>query len=209
MVINSKIIPIILSIIALLILGVERNYAFTLDLLRAGWNKSEVTVLIIDSEHVTQDAIEDIEEAMDDWNDALMDIDDAPTLTLVSDVKRADIVVQIKIDGRAILGQTLTRTIGRSSCALRGAFIKLNGEVFGQEFSGAGIRNVARHEFGHALGLGHCDDPNDIMYATFECQDVFGDYDIPISGYDIDGIDAVYPPQRNCPIPDSIFWEEW
>ena len=58
--------------------GYPVNYALTLDLLGVGWNKSEVTVGILDSEDITEDAIEDIEEAIDDWNAVLMELNAAP-----------------------------------------------------------------------------------------------------------------------------------
>ena len=190
-------------------LGIRVNYASTLDLLGVGWNKSEVTVVILDSEDATEDAIEDIEEAIEDWNGVLMELNNAPILIVVDDVKRADIFVQVQRDAQAVLGQTLTRSGGRRGCVLRRAFIRLNGEVSGREFSGAGIRSVARHEFGHALGLGHSDDPDDLMYPSFGCQDVFGEYDISISDYDIDGLDAIYPLHKRFPLPDSLVWEEW
>ena len=197
------------SLAVLLMLGIRVNYASTLDLLGVGWNKSEVRVVILDSEDVTEDAIEDIEEAIEDWNDVLMELSNAPILIVVDDVKRADIFVQVQRDAQAVLGQTLTRSGGRRGCVLRSAFIRLNGEVSGRAFSGAGIRSVARHEFGHALGLGHSDDPDDLMYPSFGCQDVFGEYDISISDYDIDGLDAIYPLHKRFPLPDSLVWEEW
>ena len=198
----------LLATAGVLIFATRNSYASTLDLLGAGWNKSTVTVMIQDEEYVSQDAIEDIEEALADWNDALLEIEDAPVLTLVSEAEWADIVIFIENEGGEILGQTRTRSIGRRGCVLRSTSIRLNGEVFGQEFSGAGIRNVARHEFGHALGLGHSDDPSDLMYPTFECQDVFGDYDIVISDYDLEGLDAIYPLHKRFPLPDVLFWEE-
>ena len=196
------------ALIVVLTFGTRNNYAFTLDLLGSGWNTSSVTVMIQDEEYVSQDAIDDIEEALDDWNDALLEIADAPFLTLVSGEKRADIIIVIENEDGEILGQTRTRSVGRRGSVLRSTLVRLNGEVFGKEFSGAGIRNVARHEFGHALGLGHSDDPRDLMYPAFECQDVFGDYDIVISDYDIDGLDAIYPLHKRFPLPDALFWEE-
>jgi predicted Zn-dependent protease len=205
----SRIICVVFSLTVLLLLDIPVNYALTLDLLGVGWNKSEVTVVILDSEDVTEDALEDIEEAIEDWNGVLMELNTAPILVVVDDVNRADVVVQVKIDPQAVLGQTLTRSGGRRGSVLRRVLIRLNGEVSGREFSGAGVRSVARHEFGHALGLGHSDDPDDLMYPLFGCQDVFGEYDISISDYDIDGLDAIYPLHKRFPLPDSLIWEEW
>ena len=203
-----RVMPILVVLFVVLTCCPGNSYAFTLDLLGAGWNQSTVTVMIQDEHYISDDVIGDIEEALDDWNDALLEVEDGPVLTLVSGEKRADIVIIIGNEGGEILGQTRTRSIGWRDSVLMSTVIRLNGEVSGKEFSGAGIRNVARHEFGHALGLGHSDDPSDLMYPVFECQDVFDDYDVMISGYDLDGLDAIYPLHKRFPLPDALFWEE-
>jgi predicted Zn-dependent protease len=205
---NYKVIPMVIVLFVVLIFLTRDNYAYTLDLLGTGWNQSTVTVMIQDEEYISEDVIEDIEEALGDWNDALLEIEEGPILSLVSDEIMADIVIVIGNEGGEVLGQTRTRSVGQRGAVLRNTVIKLNGEVFGKEVSGAGIRNVARHEFGHALGLGHSDDPSDLMYPAFECQDVFDDYDVMISDYDVDGLDAIYPLHRRFPLPDFLAWEE-
>lgn len=179
-------------------------YASTLDLLGIGWNKSEVTVLIKPAKAVTPQAVSDVETAVSGWNSALQTVEGAPSLVLVSGLKRADILIHMKVGGGAVLGYALPKTISPFSCVLQSVRIQLSGKAFGENLSSSGTRNVARHELGHALGLGHCNDYSDLMYATADSSEIFGNTDVPISDCDIDGIDAIYPLPTYCTIPDSI-----
>jgi|RhiMetdeSRZDD1v2_1073273.scaffolds.fasta_scaffold14665_7 predicted Zn-dependent protease len=189
--------------------GIQHVEAETLDLLGVGWDRSPgtvVTVLIKAAGGVTPQAILDVEGAVEDWNTVLRQVN-GPELQLVSGVKKADITIQMKVGGGVTLGSAGSRTISPFACELSSASIQLSGKAFGAALSSTGTRNVARHEIGHALGLGHSDDEDDLMYPTFETQQVVDNIDRPISQCDKKGLEAIYPLPTTCnaiAIPDSI-----
>jgi predicted Zn-dependent protease len=193
-------------LVAGLALGMQRVEASsTLDLLGVAWGKSEVTVQIKAAGGVTSQAVLDVEEAISDWNAVLAHVKGAPQLVLVSGVKRADITIQMKVGGGFVLGSALPKTSTPFTCELDIASIQLSGKAFGLALSSAGTRNIARHEIGHALGLGHSDNPNDLMHGSFESPEFVGDVDVPISQCDKDGLEAVYPLPTACSsIPDAV-----
>ncbi|MEW6570882.1 MAG: matrixin family metalloprotease [Nitrospirota bacterium] len=205
-------VSIVVVTIAVLTLLAHPVFASTLDLLGIGWNKSEVTVLIKPAKGVTSQAVADVETAISDWNNAVQGIAGAPYLTIMENMtardkkadEEADIVIHMKVGGGAVLGYALPKTISPFSCVLKSVRIQLSGKAFGENLSSAGIRNVARHELGHAFGVGHCDDPKDLMYATADSSEIFGNSDVYIADCDINGIDAVYPLPVFCTLPDSV-----
>ncbi len=199
----------VVSMLAILaVAGGAVSGATTLHLLGAGWGKPEVAVFIKDAERQTRQTVMDVEAAVREWNEVLGEIENAPVFAWADDEKKADVVVVLRTGGGYPLGQTLTRTNGRSRCVLGSAYIQLNAEVLGRRISGAGMRSVARHELGHALGLRHSDDPSDLMYPFFDCGELRADEDVIISDYDREGIEAIYPLQKDCSIPDFLFWDE-
>jgi predicted Zn-dependent protease len=184
--------------------AVEANAA-TLDLLGVRWNHETVTVLIRAQGQVSAAAKADVETALNDWIAALSKVPTAPTLSLLSEGKpnEADIVIHMRVGGGVILGQALPKTVSPFSCDLNQVSIQLSGKAFGNEFSSAGTQNVARHELGHALGLGHSDDEADLMFPSFEFAPIFGGDSVPISACDVQGIEDIYD-AASCPaIPNS------
>lgn len=185
--------------------GTVEASASTLDLLGVRWNQETVTVLIRAQGRVSEAAKADVEQAVADWIAALSGVPSAPTLSLLGEgkPKDADIVIHMKVGGGIVLGQALPRTVSPFSCDLHQVSIQLSGKAFGSDFSSAGTQNVARHEVGHALGLGHSDDEEDLMFPSFEFAPIFGEDNVPISACDVDGIEDIYGAVSCAAIPDS------
>lgn len=198
----AAIVFIIFSLIA--VCGAQ---ASMLDLLGIGWGQSEVTVAIKASRGVTPQATSDVERAVYDWNAALQGMQGGPKLVLLYGARSADITIHLKVGGGSVLGQALSKTMSPFSCSVKTVSIQLSGKAFGHSFSNAGTQNVARHELGHALGLGHSDDPTDLMYAAADASDIFGNSVTPISACDLRGMEAVYPLPAYCEIPPHVSCE--
>ncbi len=80
------------------------------------------------------------------------------------------------------------------SIILLNQFIEFTNITFNNIFSltfswiGIDLYQVAAHEFGHSLGLGHSDDPNALMYAFY--RGYIPNFQLPQD--DINGIQYLY-----------------
>ena len=130
------------------------------------------------------------------------------TFTQVADSQAADIRI-----GFGTLGTPSTGVIGQTNLRWTGAGTFVPDEVVrledpsqfalnpngsgGYTYAGtaATLQQVALHEIGHALGLGHAADPNAVMYASV------GPNNQTLDGTDIAGIQSLYGAPASAPAP--------
>ena len=180
-----------------------------IDLLGYGWNKDEVTVAVAGGIPITEGLVSDVAAAVGDWNSVLTKVKGAPLLKVAAKPD-ADITIFLtdrpaeKSGDTLDLGKASLKSALAYSCVLDRVFITVHLQAFGRSYTHAGIRNVLRHELGHALGLGHSNDPSDPMYAEAEPGMIFGKTDTEALPCHMKGLERIYPLRPYCDFPKSI-----
>ena len=175
----------------------------TLELLGAGWPRRTITYVVDAGSGVARQAVEDVIDAVGDWNTVLA-LEAPPwgeTIGLVpAHGRRADIVVKLELAPGRLTTRLSFDTYTPFSCELTGARVELRGALLGQPERRPATRNLARHVLGHVLGLGHSDDPGSIMYRTRDTEDGFGQSDVTIGRCEAFRLWMLHPPVE-CPLP--------
>ncbi|MEM3905971.1 MAG: matrixin family metalloprotease [Nitrososphaerota archaeon] len=170
----------------------------TIELIGKEWNHDPLKVYI----KAPSDLVPHVLTALNDWSSALEyasentvddseisgDTDGIFDFTIVSSRKEADIIITVERGAAAgVLGMTLVYDNNGDGYIDK---VKIMVKA-GRGLDLADFRNVVRHEIGHALGLGHADDPNDLMYPTYDASAISEDI-YPSSTLDINALLYIY-----------------
>lgn len=130
-----------------------------------------------------------VRDAVQDWNTKFLNLK-VIEISSSSD-NDADIEVQFEEGfGGMVAGATIIKydgdgLINRATIILPKAafYVEYESEVFGVQFSSQKLKEIAVHEIGHALGLGHANFDADLMSQRLSSEEL-----LSISQCDVNGI---------------------
>jgi predicted Zn-dependent protease len=117
----------------------------------------------IDDEESTKEQQDAVRNAIEEWDLRIDPLD----LERVSSKAHSDIRIEFQdgsteeVGGEEIAGRTITTFDNYGF--LDNAKVTINKDAYGYEFDTSSIEQVAKHEMGHALGLGHANFDGNLM----------------------------------------------
>ncbi len=173
----------------------------TIQLIGKEWDHDNLKVYIKVSPKL-QDYISDVLVALNDWSTALEgasentvdnseiggEVDGIFDFQLVDSSREADIVITLHRGTFAgVLGMAILQDKDNDGYFDK---VKISVTVGSGVATREQVRNVLRHELGHGLGLGHSDDPGDLMYPTYDASSV--NVDVLPSSLDVNALLHIY-----------------
>ena len=141
------------------------NEPNTIPLWGPTWAQDEVTVSVDAGRGVTPEAVQMVEQAIQDWN-AAIETKFPSLFSFIQVESGADVTVKVKKGGGSIQGQALCSSDDQrffTNCKLN-----VSGRAFGSDNSGDAVLSIAIQELGHALGLLHSNHIADVMFGTVQ-----------------------------------------
>ncbi len=205
----------------------QMQVQYSLDLEGVTWNHSTLSVLIIPQENESwwkSSYLNATLRAIDEWNHAIMDfVSNYSDFEYLSRLRMVPTVTHALDSGFDVYISWTEESLNASAdeigdtriayglpCTMINATVSLAAKTLqGYVLNEVDMQNVALHELGHSLGLGHSDYVDDIMYPVYTPREAVRE----LSTLDIYAVSMVsewmskytqFNPTSSCPQTSSV-----
>lgn len=157
---------------------------YSVDIQGFAWNHSSLSALLVTSENESwwqNSLVDDAQRAIGQWNDALTAFANVSSYSYLSSVNIQSTVSNVSLPGYDLYINWTKSSLSNSSDEVGLAKTFVNGDSSvenctislavqtsqGTTMRGIDIQNIAIHELGHGLSLGHSNYTGDLMYSTY------------------------------------------